>query len=225
MPAALLAIVTEPLSVEALCARVQSAAEAIDEGCGALCSFVGVVRATHQGRACRYLEYEAFEPLAMKTFQQIARKPPPSGPGACSESCTARAVSTVGEASVVIVAAAAHRAESFAVCRYAIERVKQIAPVWKHEFFDDGAGVGRRCGRRSGGSGGAPARARSGHARDRAALRAVARTGRPRRDGRATLPPGASVADVWRALEVDASRACPVRRIGLGAPSTPSSPR
>ena len=39
---------------------------------------------------------------------------------------------------VVIVAAAAHRAESFAVCRYAIERIKQIAPVWKHEFFDDG---------------------------------------------------------------------------------------
>jgi len=37
-----------------------------------------------------------------------------------------------------VAAAAAHRAESFQVCRYGIERVKQIAPVWKHEFFDDG---------------------------------------------------------------------------------------
>jgi molybdopterin synthase catalytic subunit len=44
----------------------------------------------------------------------------------------------IGDASVAIAAAAAHRAESFQVCRYAIERVKQIAPVWKHEFFDDG---------------------------------------------------------------------------------------
>ena len=45
----------------------------------------------------------------------------------------------IGEASVVIAAAAAHRDEAFRVCRYAIERVKQIAPVWKHEFFEDGA--------------------------------------------------------------------------------------
>ena len=44
----------------------------------------------------------------------------------------------IGEASVVIAAATAHRADAFQVCRYAIERVKQIAPVWKHEFFEDG---------------------------------------------------------------------------------------
>ena len=44
----------------------------------------------------------------------------------------------IGEASVAIAAASAHRAESFQVCRYAIERVKQIVPVWKHEFFEDG---------------------------------------------------------------------------------------
>ena len=138
MPAALLAIVTEPLSVEALSARVQSAAEAIDEGCGALCSFVGAVRSTHQGRRVRYLEYEAFEPLAVKTFQQIAEEAAAEWPGSVLGIVHRTGRLTVGEASVVIVAAAAHRAESFAVCRYAIERVKQIAPVWKHEFFDNG---------------------------------------------------------------------------------------
>ena len=138
MSAALLAIVTEPLSVEALSTRVQAAAEAIDEGCGALCSFVGAVRSTHQGRRVRYLEYEAFEPLAVKTFQQIAEEAAAEWPGSVLGIMHRTGRLTVGEASVVIVAAAAHRAESFAVCRYAIERVKQIAPVWKHEFFDDG---------------------------------------------------------------------------------------
>jgi molybdopterin synthase catalytic subunit len=138
MSAALLAIVTEPLSVEALSARVQAAAEAIDEGCGALCSFVGVVRSTHQGRRVRYLEYEAFEPLAVKTFQQISEEAAVEWPGTVLGIVHRTGRLAVGEASVVIVAAAAHRAESFVVCRYAIERVKQIAPVWKHEFFDDG---------------------------------------------------------------------------------------
>ena len=44
----------------------------------------------------------------------------------------------IGEASVAIAAASAHRGDAFAACRYAIERVKQIVPIWKHEFFDDG---------------------------------------------------------------------------------------
>ena len=44
----------------------------------------------------------------------------------------------VGDASVAIVAAAPHRAQAFQVTRYAIERVKQIAPIWKHEYFEDG---------------------------------------------------------------------------------------
>jgi len=44
----------------------------------------------------------------------------------------------VGEASVAIAAAAPHRADAFAACRYAIERIKQIAPIWKHEYFEEG---------------------------------------------------------------------------------------
>jgi molybdopterin synthase catalytic subunit len=44
----------------------------------------------------------------------------------------------IGEASVVIAAASPHRADAFAACRYAIERVKQIVPVWKHEYFEGG---------------------------------------------------------------------------------------
>jgi molybdopterin synthase catalytic subunit len=44
----------------------------------------------------------------------------------------------IGEASIIIVAASAHRAHAFAACRYAIERVKQIVPIWKHEHFEGG---------------------------------------------------------------------------------------
>jgi molybdopterin synthase catalytic subunit len=138
MPASRLAIVTEPLSVEALSAEVQRAAGAWAEGCGALCSFVGVVRATHQGRHVRYLEYEAFAPLAEKVFGQIAEEAAAEWTGSVLGIVHRTGRLAVGDASVVIVAASAHRAEAFAVCRYAIERIKQIAPVWKHEFFEDG---------------------------------------------------------------------------------------
>jgi molybdopterin synthase catalytic subunit len=132
------AIVSDRLSVEALSADVESSARTRGEGCGAMCSFIGVVRATHQGRRVRYLEYEAFEPLAVKVFRQIADEVAEEWPGSVLGLLHRTGRLDVGEASVVIVASAPHRAEAFAACRFAIERVKQIAPVWKHEFFEDG---------------------------------------------------------------------------------------
>ena len=138
MSAAFLAVVMEPLSVERLSAEVETAARTIGEGCGALTSFVGVVRATHMGRRVRHLEYEAFVPLAEKTFRQIADEVAEDWPGTVLGILHRVGRLEIGEASVAIVASGAHRASAFAACRYAIERVKQIAPVWKHEFFEDG---------------------------------------------------------------------------------------
>jgi molybdopterin synthase catalytic subunit len=133
-----LAVVTEPLSIDALSARVEADARTRGEGCGALASFVGVVRASHRGRRVRYLEYEAFVPLALKVFRQIAQEVAEDWPDSVLGVVHRIGRLEVGEASVAIVASGAHRAEAFAACRYAIERVKQIAPVWKHEFFEDG---------------------------------------------------------------------------------------
>ena len=113
-------------------------AQRVGEGCGAVCSFVGVVRATHRGRAVRHLEYEAFEPLALKAFAGICDEIGVDWPGALAAIHHRIGRLEVGEASVVVAAAAAHRAAAFEACRYAIERVKQIAPIWKHEFFTDG---------------------------------------------------------------------------------------
>jgi molybdopterin synthase catalytic subunit len=103
-----------------------------------LCSFVGVVRATHKQRRVRYLEYEAFEPLALTAFGQIEQEIGRDWPQAVIAIHHRIGRLEVGEASVVIVAGAAHRAEAFQACRYAIERVKQIAPIWKHEHFEGG---------------------------------------------------------------------------------------
>jgi molybdopterin synthase catalytic subunit len=133
-----LAIVREPLSIEALIAEVEALARVREPGCGAVASFLGVVRGQHQGRAVRYLEYEAFEPLALKAFEQIEAEILERWPDAVSGLQHRVGRLAIGEASVAIAAATPHRAEAFQACRYAIERVKQIAPIWKHEFFEDG---------------------------------------------------------------------------------------
>ena len=133
-----LAIVRDALSVEALSGLVEAEARHHGEGCGATCAFVGVVRATHKGRRVRYLDYEAFEPLALRVFARIEAEIAEEWPGIVMAIHHRIGSLAIGEASVVIVAGAAHRAEAFRACRYAIERVKQIAPVWKHEFFEDG---------------------------------------------------------------------------------------
>jgi molybdopterin synthase catalytic subunit len=133
-----MAVVTEPIALDRLNAWVEETGRARGEGCGAVCSFLGVVRATHQHRTVRYLEYEAHDRLAVRMFAVIAEEVAATWPAAVVAIHHRTGRLEIGEASVAISAASAHRAEAFQVCRYAIERIKQIAPVWKHEYFDDG---------------------------------------------------------------------------------------
>jgi molybdopterin synthase catalytic subunit len=133
-----LAIVQDPLTLDAIATAVEAELRDRGEGCGAVCTFLGVVRATHEGRRVRFLDYEAFEPLARRALARIGDEVASSWPGAVVAIQHRVGRLQIGEASVAIAAAAAHRAEAFQVCRYAIERVKQIVPIWKHEFFDDG---------------------------------------------------------------------------------------
>jgi molybdopterin synthase catalytic subunit len=133
----LLAIGSEPLALEPLIAAVDGNAEA-DGRHGAVATFLGLVRSHNAGRAVRYLEYEAYEPLARSCFERIASEVGARWPGTRLALHHRLGRLEIGETSVAIAAAAAHRADAFAACRYAIERVKQIAPVWKREFFDGG---------------------------------------------------------------------------------------
>jgi molybdopterin synthase catalytic subunit len=135
----LFAITPEALSVDTLSADVARLASSRGEGCGAVTTFAGLVRAEHQGRRVLHLEYEAYEPLALKAFEQIRQEAADSWPGVVLGMHHRTGRLEIGEASIVIAAASAHRAAAFEVCRYAIERVKQIAPIWKHEYFEGGA--------------------------------------------------------------------------------------
>jgi molybdopterin synthase catalytic subunit len=136
MSVPLFAIGPAPLRPEQLVAAVGDQVEAGAHG--AVVSFVGLVRNHNAGRNVLYLEYEAYEPLALRAFQLIASEIGArwSGVGLGLHHRIGRI--ELGEASIVIVTASAHRAEAFAAARYAIERVKQIAPIWKREVFEGG---------------------------------------------------------------------------------------
>lgn len=136
MPIPLLSITAEPLDVQAVVRRAEEEADAARRG--AVAVFIGIVRGENAGRRVVDLQYEAYEPLALKTFGMVADEVREAWPGVVVAARHRVGSIRVGEASIVIAAASAHRAEAFRACRYVIERVKQIAPIWKRERFDGG---------------------------------------------------------------------------------------
>src|SRR6185369_6550027 len=125
-------VTSDPLDVSGVSAIVSSA------DCGAVATFGGLVRNENGGRRVLWLEYEAYEPLAVKAFARIDEEAGERWPsiGLAIHHRVGRL--EIGDASVIIAATSPHRAEAFAACRYAIERIKQIAPIWKHEHFEGG---------------------------------------------------------------------------------------
>jgi molybdopterin synthase catalytic subunit len=126
------AIQREPLDLTALAARVAG------PPFGALATFSGTVRDTFQGRGVLYLEYEAYEPMALRVLGEIgvdlhARF---AVGGIAIAHRTGRL--EVGETSVAIAVSAPHRRAALEACAEAIERVKRSLPVWKKEFFEGG---------------------------------------------------------------------------------------
>jgi molybdopterin synthase catalytic subunit len=107
-------------------------------GSGAVTMFVGLVRDHNAGHRVLWLDYEAFEPLAVRAFEQIEREARDRWPEVTLAIHHRTGRLDIGEASVVIAAGSPHRAEAFAASRFAIERIKQIAPIWKHEHFEGG---------------------------------------------------------------------------------------
>lgn len=134
----LFAVTPAVLSIDGVASEVARVSSGIGEGCGAVTIFAGLVRAEHQGRKVHYLEYEAYEPLALKAFELVAAEVREFWTDVTLSIHHRTGRLEIGEASIVIAAGSAHRAPSFEVCRYAIERVKQFAPIWKHEYFDGG---------------------------------------------------------------------------------------
>jgi molybdopterin synthase catalytic subunit len=134
----LLAIGSAPLDVERILTALETAAGANAGADGAVATFVGLVRNHNVGRAVRYLEYEAYEPLALKSFERIYAEIRERWPDVRLALHHRVGRLDIGEASIAIAARSPHRGHAFAACRYTIERVKQIAPIWKREFFEGG---------------------------------------------------------------------------------------
>ena len=130
--AALTAITTSPLDTGALVRTLDTT------GSGAVTTFVGLVRDHNLGRRVLHLEYEAYEPLALRGLDLIVAEAAARWPAARLAFHHRVGRMEIGEASVAIAAASPHRADAFAASRYAIERIKQIVPIWKHEYFEGG---------------------------------------------------------------------------------------
>jgi molybdopterin synthase catalytic subunit len=105
---------------------------------GAIVVFDGVVRNNSKSKAVRFLEYDAYESMALKKLEEIGLR--------AKSEFEIRDIAIVhrlghmevGESSVVIAVASAHRGPAFDACRYAIDTIKMIVPIWKKEFYEDG---------------------------------------------------------------------------------------
>lgn len=129
-------ITHEPLSLDGLMRSVA------DNACGAVTTFSGNTRNYFEGKAVTRLEYEAYECMAVKEMEKIARE---ALGGACGQgvrkvACAHRlGLVPEGESSVLIAVASGHRAEGFATCKYIIDEIKARVPIWKKEIYTDGS--------------------------------------------------------------------------------------
>jgi molybdopterin synthase catalytic subunit len=126
-------IVREPIDADAVVRRLQRPAD------GAVVLFAGVVRDNSRGRRTLYLEYEAYEAMALQQMESLAAEARArfGVRGAAIVHRLGRL--DIGETSVLIAVASAHRGEAFDACRWIIDTLKKTVPIWKKEYFEDGA--------------------------------------------------------------------------------------
>jgi MoaE-MoaD fusion protein len=106
---------------------------------GATVVFEGVVRNQTRGRKTLYLDYEAYEPMALQQMEGLAEQALKQFQ--IREAALVHRLGRleIGETSVLIVVASAHRAAAFDACRWLIDTLKRTVPIWKKEYFEDGA--------------------------------------------------------------------------------------
>jgi MoaE-MoaD fusion protein len=129
----LLLLIREPIDHAALVAHVRAAED------GAVVTFDGCVRNHSHGRRSLYLDYEAYESMALVKIREIS--------AAIHEKFVIHRVAIahrlgrlqIGETSVFIAVSAPHRPAAFDACRFAIDTLKRTVPIWKKEYFEDGA--------------------------------------------------------------------------------------
>lgn len=108
-------------------------------GQGGVVLFIGLVRDHNRGKSIVRLDYEAYDAMAVRSMSTICRDIEAATPGARLAIVHRVGSLAIGELAVLVAAATPHRAEAFAACRQAIERLKAEVPVWKREFSTDGS--------------------------------------------------------------------------------------
>jgi MoaE-MoaD fusion protein len=106
---------------------------------GAALTFEGVVRNQTRGRRTLYLDYEGYEPMALQQMEALAAEALAKFPIRDVALVHRLGRLEIGETSVLIAVASAHRAAAFEACRWLIDTLKQTVPIWKKEYFEDGA--------------------------------------------------------------------------------------
>lgn len=123
----------QPLSLDALARQVGVRTS------GAVASFLGIVRESSRGRRVTSLEYEAYPEMAEATMRQIGEEIRARWPVDALAIVHRTGRLAIGEASVAIAVASPHRRQALEACAYAIERLKEIVPIWKKEVWEDGS--------------------------------------------------------------------------------------
>jgi molybdopterin synthase catalytic subunit len=126
-------ITREPIEIGDLRKRL------LEGDSGAVVVFDGVARNNTKGRRTLYLEYEGYEPMSLRTMEQIGKEVHERWPINRLGIIHRLGRTEISESSVVIIVTSAHRKIAFEACHYAIDRLKKIVPIWKKEYFEDGA--------------------------------------------------------------------------------------
>ncbi|MDQ0859420.1 molybdenum cofactor biosynthesis protein MoaE [Bacillus sp. V2I10] len=105
---------------------------------GAITTFIGTVREFTQGKRTLYLEYQAYEPMAVKMLEQIGDEIKGRFPDAITAITHRIGKLEISDIAVVIAVSSPHRKTAYLANEYAIERIKQIVPIWKKEHWEDG---------------------------------------------------------------------------------------
>jgi molybdopterin converting factor subunit 1 len=126
------ALTRQPIVTQSITSRVQRGSD------GAVVAFEGIVRDNTKGRATRFLDYECYEPMALKTMAQIGREVAAGFAIGRVAMVHRLGRMEIGECSVLVVATAPHRRPAFEAALEGINRLKKLVPIWKKEYFADG---------------------------------------------------------------------------------------
>ena len=125
-------ITKEPIQLESIVSKV------LHPNAGAINTFIGTVRELTKGKKTLYLEYQAYEKMAEKKLKQIGLEIQQQWPKTLVAITHRIGRLEIQDIAVVIAVSTPHRADSYAASRYAIERIKEIVPIWKKEHWEDG---------------------------------------------------------------------------------------